>query len=756
MFCADNSRPSCELLRRHLILCTLLALFHADGVFANVNLVFSASPTRMPSSALANASVSGNIYVFTTPDTGVGQVLFWLDDPNPANPGGAPIRTENLPPFDFAGAAVDGTALPLNVGGLAIGPHAITARALINGTVRTPVSASFTVSAPSAGNVSLAISTSPLRTQSTGLAGASVSGNIYVFTTPDTGVNQVLFWLDNPNPANPTGIATRTEGAPRFDFAGTNNDSTAVPFNASSLAPGIHKMTARAMIGGIIQSPVTAQFTVNGTPRARWGSIIPFPIVPVTAANLRTGQVLLWSGYFPYSRTVESNPGETYSVLFNPQNDTVGAASLAQTTSGVLGHEMFCPGTSNLPDGRILVSGGSNSAKTSIYDPATNRWVADAMMNIPRGYQADAVLSNGQVFTLGGSWSGGVGGKNGEIWTSGGTGWRVLSGVLGDPLAGPDSEAMFADNHMWLFTVGNGTLFHAGPSAEMHWISTNGNGGVSSAGLRSDDAYSINGNAVLFDVGRILKLGGAPGYESTVAHPVTATNRAYLIDIRGTNGLPKESGTVAVTKLNAMTYARAFPNSVALPNGQVVVIGGVRTPFFYSDFEAALVPELWDPVTLGFSPLAPMQVPRPYHSLAILLPDGRVLAAGGGLCGTNCAGNHPNAEILTPPYLLNADGTLATRPRITSAPTEAVLGSQITVATDSPVAAASLMRMSSVTHSLNNDQRRIPLPVTPLGGNTYRVSVPQSAGVAPPGYYMLFALNGNGVPSISTGIRIHP
>src|SRR5260370_42327361 len=143
----------------------------------------------------------------------------------------------------------------------------------------------------------------------------------------------------------------------------------------------------------------------------------------------------------------------------------------------------------------------------------------------------------------------------------------------------------------------------------MNWIDTSGNGTITSAGNRADDPYSMNGKAVLYDVGLILKAGGAPAYQDA-----NATTSTYTINIK--NG-------VNVTKIAPMAYPRAFANGVVLPNGQVVIIGGQTYPVPLSDNTSVLVPEIWDPATLVFRQLAPMQTPRNYHSTAILLPDGR-------------------------------------------------------------------------------------------------------------------------------------
>src|SRR5205823_6346090 len=148
------------------------------------------------------------------------------------------------------------------------------------------------------------------------------------------------------------------------------------------------------------------------------------------------------------------------------------------------------------------------------------------------------------------------------------------------------------DNHAWLF-AGNGFVFHAGPSAEMHWIDTSGNGAIYDAGPRGDDQYSINGQAVLYDIGKVLKTGGAPGYEFT-----NATAATYVIDY--TNDL-------IVRKTAYAAYPRAYASGVVLPNGQVLIVGGATQPVTFSDDTAILVSELWDPVSETFTQLNPMQ-----------------------------------------------------------------------------------------------------------------------------------------------------
>lgn len=208
-----------------------------------------------------------------------------------------------------------------------------------------------------------------------------------------------------------------------------------------------------------------------------------------------------------------------------------------------------------------------------------------------------------------------------------------------------------------------------------------------------------------------------------------------------------------VRKLAPLAYGRTFSNSVVLPSGEVVVIGGMTLHGPTPDDFSVLTPEIWNPATETFTPLQPMKVPRNYHSVALLLMDGRVLAGGGGLCGTGCTANHPDAEVLTPPYLLTPEGTLAPRPAIAQAPGHAAPGDVIMVQTDRAVARFALVRMASATHSVNTDQRRIPLTATGSDGD-YRLTIPADRGLVIPGNYMLFALDAQGVPSVARTINV--
>ena len=479
-----------------------------------------------------------------------------------------------------------------------------------------------------------------------------------------------------------------------------------------------------------------------------WTGVIPLPNNPVAAALLPNGKILTWSSNneFSFEGDVGGTPSQTQTALFDPNTQKATLRIVTNTLS-----DMFCPGITHLADGRILVNGGSSSGSANIYDPQADAWSAAAPMNVPRGYNSDVMLTDGSVMTLGGSWSGGIGDKIGEVWSAK-TGWTRRRGISAVPITGSDPEDKAAgyvfrgDNHLWLFAVGGGLVFHAGPSAQMHWMTTYENGAITSAGTRADDAFSMNGQAVMYDVGKILKTGGAPAYQAAAASAKT-----YVIDIN--NAVADLNDPVVVRATAPMAYPRVFANGVVLPTGHVFIVGGQTYAGLFSDDRAVLAPELWDPVSETFTTLPPMQTPRVYHSTALLLPDARVFVGGGGLCG-GCSTNHENAEIFSPPYLFNADGTAAKRPSISSAPVLAALGSTISVTADTQGLKFEALRMSSATHTINSDQRRIPLSATSSSPSAYKVKWPSDPGVAPPGYYMLFAIGAKGTPSVARIIKL--
>ncbi|KAE8357035.1 hypothetical protein BDV28DRAFT_126109 [Aspergillus coremiiformis] len=489
-------------------------------------------------------------------------------------------------------------------------------------------------------------------------------------------------------------------------------------------------------------------FTITQDPRRGvWGPTVDFPVVPVAGAQEPSGNIILWSSWA--SDQFHSTPGgQTAMSRWNPLTHTVSKRVVTNTQ-----HDMFCPGISIDGTGMMVVTGGNDASETSLYDATKDTWTKGPEMHLRRGYQASTTLSDGRVFVIGGSWAGGsITNKNGEVYNPTTQKWTMLPGADVEPMLTQDMEGRWrADNHGWLFGWKNESIFQAGPSRNMNWYFVEDEGSYIKAGRRGNDDDSMSGNAVMFDAvnGKILTLGGSLDYDKSYA-----TDAAHIITL----GAPGEKPTVKLAaKTGKMHAERVFHTSVVLPDGTVFIAGGQTFGIAFNEDNVQFTPELYDPVSDSFTQLQTNNIIRVYHTLSILMPDGRVLNGGGGLCG-NCSSNHYDAQIFTPPYLLTDSGELRPRPEITSSVPPAVeVGKTITFETKDDIKSASLLRLCSATHTVNTDQRRIPLELSRSTGDydhKYTVTVPADPGIAIPGYWMLFVMDHHGVPSIAKFIMV--
>lgn len=141
-------------------------------------------------------------------------------------------------------------------------------------------------------------------------------------------------------------------------------------------------------------------------------------------------------------------------------------------------------------------------------------------------------------------------------------------------------------------------------------------------------------------------------------------------------------------------------------------------------------------------------------------------SGGGGLCwvatiggsSANCdkSVDHADGQIFEPPYLFTATGAPAPRPIISALSNNTPkLGSTITLTiTSDSTASLALIRIGSVTHSINSDQRRVPLTNVVVSGSGYTATLPSDGGIVIPGYYYLFAISAGGVPSVANTIKV--
>jgi Domain of unknown function (DUF1929) len=506
------------------------------------------------------------------------------------------------------------------------------------------------------------------------------------------------------------------------------------PYSFASSTPGTYAITATSTFDTSKASStnVTVRAITVNTGLGKWSEVITLPVPPVHAAVLPTGKVLFWE----YSDDLATTY-KTRSFVW----DAVNNSSVTQVNN--VDARIFCSGHSLLADGRLFAMGGTlgpanggpllGTKTTSFFDSNTNAWTKGPNMNYGRFYPSSTVLGNGDVLSIAGTND--TNAQNvptPEIWQSG------SSLPATDPLRFRTlPTGQFSQNYYPMTFLGaNGKVFNLGPQKTMGWLDTNGTGNWQALGQRTDPTGGSRtyGSAVMYDAGKIVLIGGND--------PPTAT--ALKIDI--------DAATPNTTQVGSMAFARRQHNSTVLPDGTVLVTGGTSSPGFNNPAQAVLAAELWNPSNGQFKTLSSAQVPRVYHSVALLLPDGRVLSAGGSGSG---APVYRNGEIFSPPYLFNNDGSLATRPSITDAPGNVSFGSSFTVTTDNEdISRFSLIRLSSVTHSTNFDQRFINVPFNRTGTQS-TITAPANGNLAPPGYYLLFALNAKGVPSIGKMVKLN-
>src|SRR6185437_6703125 len=176
---------------------------------------------------------------------------------------------------------------------------------------------------------------------------------------------------------------------------------------------------------------------------------------------------------------------------------------------------------------------------------------------------------------------------------------------------------------------------------------------------------------------------------------------------------------------------------------KIFVVGGSSAAGFDTSTSPVAPTEMWDPATGQFTVMASIAVYRGYHSTALLLPDGRVLSAGGNVGG-------PNAQIYSPPYLFKG-----ARPTISSAPTSVGYGQTVFIGTPNAtgITKVSFIRLGSTTHTFDQSTRYMHLNFT-QATNGLNVTMPANGNITPPGYYMLFVLNSTGVPSVASIMKI--
>jgi Concanavalin A-like lectin/glucanases superfamily/Domain of unknown function (DUF1929) len=453
-----------------------------------------------------------------------------------------------------------------------------------------------------------------------------------------------------------------------------------------------------------------------------WGPLTDWPVVGVHVALMPNGKVLVYDSVG--DRATETYPDHTFTraTVWDPETGTHTPVTVNT------GFNVFCSGLAHLTDGSLFLAGGNKNAaldgivQTHVFNYLTNTWNVGPNMAAERWYPSVTPLRDGEMLITEG------GPDIPEVRTTSGSLRRLTTASLNLPL------------YPWIDVAPDGRAFYSGPSTTMRALNPSGTGAWQSRGQR-DTVNRDYGSHTLFDVGKILVAGGG-----------ASTASARVINING--------ATPQVSTTASMARGRRQHNLTVLADGSVLATGGNSSGASLVDLNNGVYAgELWNPATGTWKTLAAEQATRQYHSTALLLPDGRVVSSGGGICGTCDTVGYlaKNAQVFSPPYLFKNDGSgqLATRPTIASAPDGVAYGAGFQIGT--PDAAAirkvALVRLGAVTHSVNMEQRYVPLQFTSAAGSV-TATAPANGNIAPPGVYMLFLVDSSGVPSVAKMVRV--
>jgi hypothetical protein len=474
---------------------------------------------------------------------------------------------------------------------------------------------------------------------------------------------------------------------------------------------------------GLISACLCSSALGQAAAQGQW-TTLPFsmPINPVHMALLNNGKVLIVSG----SGNLPSNTSYA-AAIWDPNAGTI--------TTQPVAWDMFCNGMTILPDGRPFVVGGTaaydpflGQIRTSAYDPATGTFTDLQSMAHGRWYPTVTTLGDGALMTFSGLDETGATNTAVEIYTPG-SGWSP-------EFTAPWTPPLYPRMHL----LPNGTVFYSGSTTSSSIFDPSTHLWTTNVAQTNFSGTRTYGTSVL------LPLTPANGFKPVVlimggGNPATATTE--IIDL--------SASSPQWIFGPAMSQSRIEMNATILPNGKVVALGGSANDEDGST--ASFNTDIYDPTANTFTTGAANVYPRLYHSNSLLLQDATVLVTGSNPArGTY----EQHSEIYSPSYLFNADGSLATRPAITSVTPNTLAynaGFQLQTPDAASISSVVLMRPGAVTHAFDMEQRLVGLSFT-AGASALSVTAPSSGNIAPPGYYMLFVVNSAGVPSLASFVQL--
>jgi len=577
----------------------------------------------------------------------------------------------------------------------------------------------------------------------------------YRSTTPDTSVTLFRhdatagwqYWTDLKTLEMAAGWTEATVRTPEVP-AGTDRIAWGVSvYGTGSVTTDDYTMD---QVADPVPDPVctgTAEECANG----RW-DVLPTqnPVRSMHSVVLNNGKVLLIAGSGNSEQMFEA--GTFTSAVYDPENGTYKQIPTPK--------DMFCAGHVQLQDGRVLVMSGNKGYPSAdgtigyqgykdsyIFDPVTEAYSRTNDMNDGHWYPSATVLGNGDVISFGGLKEDSTGSVTAELWSDAEQKWLELWKV--------NQTWSYWGLYPSMILMQDGRLFYSGSHVFGNNIPGTGSAiydyGANTVtqipGLQKKDERDQSASVLLPPAQdqKVLTIGGGNIDSNPDANRLTD-----VIDLKQPNpsyvaGPPLPQGTVDLGNGKVPqtgNQGKMYVSAVLLPDGKVLETGGA----LHNRADPVYESSIYDPATGTFDPVAADPEERGYHSSAFLLPDGRVMATGDN--PGNGSWNH-DVSIYTPPYLLKGE-----RPKITSViDTEWTYGDTQRITVDRPIAKAELIRPAAVTHSSDPNQRFVDLPLS-VDGNNVDLNVTSNPNLAPPGWYMLFAVDANGVPSVAKWVHL--
>jgi len=485
--------------------------------------------------------------------------------------------------------------------------------------------------------------------------------------------------------------------------------------------PKLHTLAAAgpAQVGSWTTLPGC---TVNG-----------YPVNAIHAVLTKTGKVLILAGSGWNSEYFRLRIFKAW--LLNPAQLNTCPKELTLPDK-----DLFCSGHMMLADGRIVFFGGTSRygvigtgpgqpnyygglRDSYAFDDVTEAFTATGPMNVAGWYPNATANAAGSPIKVGGLDENGVLTSTNEIFNPSTNIWSKLLGSRRLP--------MYATMHL----LKNGTMLYSGGyfagrvgAVPGRWNWSN-NQFTPIPGLPNPD-YRDQGFSAMLDSAQSQKIMvGQGGYSNST------TGTTAIVDMKAASPSFKPGPYV---------FPAMHSCGLLLPDGSLFVTGGGN----HNTNPVLRAMRLPYPYTGSWQDMASPTVPRLYHNTCLLLPDGSVLTMG-----TNAAitgGVEVRMEIYKPPYMFYG------RPNITSFPTTIRLGGTYQASYTGPasVNASSLMKPASITHSVDNNARKVYNGVTAAGAGKVNLKIEPNWGILPLGYYMLWLRDWRGIPSNAKFVRV--